>query len=960
MLLVQLLGPLEARVDGHRLDLGGQRARAILALLALDPGRVVDRSALVDALWEVDPPVSAVSQVAIHISGLRKILGREAIETVGSGYRLHPKSVEVDARTVERLIAEARADHDPDRLSAALARWRGPTLSGLHSAVLEPGIRALEELRLGTLEDWAALESDRGAHRTVADVLPAAVAENPLREGLRAQLMEALWHCDRRAEALALFREGRELLVDELGIDPGPRLRFLHQRILAGEDPAHDAATVPVPAQLPPAAGVLSGRDRELAWLEGLTSTVAASPRTAVVTGTAGVGKTGLALTWAHQNAESFPDGQLYADMSGFSAGPPADSHEVLAGFNRALGGDEPIGGTSLQERSALFRSLTARRRILIVLDNVGSAEQVRPLLPGSPTCAVLVTSRLSLDGLAARDGAEQVRLEPLEPAESLSLLAELVGDRVRDHPDWRCLLDSCAHLPLAIRVAAEHVRAHPGQDITTLLGEIADGHDRLDLLDSGGDAGGDVRAVLSWSYAALAESSARVFRAFGVLRASTADLFTLGAVTALDQRTVRQAVADLARAHLVQESAPGWFTQHGLLRAYATERARLEDSAEDRTAARARLMTHYVAGAALAQQLIDPGGEALTVDAENLPVPQLEDARSAGRWLGMQVPNILASLDDAPPDSTRLYQLSQLLGGFLNWRGNDGLGVRIHRAALEAALREGDASAVASARRRLGTALAQDGDPEAGRALLLRALAAARAGGNLIEITRTQNNLGVFDSWVGDHALARERFIEVLELCAAEGADHLAVVSMANLSEVLVDLGRPAEALDQAQETLTFARRLDDEQVLAESFHVLAASHAALGDLDHAREFAHESLRVSRAAGDRRSQIGALRDIGNVQLSDGDHEGALAHFRSALEISRETGNVGGVAETMEACGRALTAAGSPDALSYLEEALSIARRRGLETKENELRRALEDAAQRVEGASPHDRAERP
>src|SRR3954464_2417569 len=385
----RILGSLEACAGGRPLVLGGWRQRRVLAALLLRAGRVMPVADLVEAAWGDDPPATAESQARNRVAALRSILTRHGglIDTVDSGYRLRLDGASLDLAVFEELTARGRAARDPALLRQALELWRGPALDGLGGALLGQAATALEESRLAVLEDCLAWEADRST--VSVEELRELVAAHPVRERLVGLLVAALARGGRRDEALAVYRSLAGRLADELGIDPSPELRRRYQALRRRE----------VPAQLPADVAGFVGRAGELARLDGLLSDAQAG-RTAVLSaidGTAGVGKTALAVHWAHSVRDKFPDGQLYVNLHGYSTVAPADPADVLGSFLRALGVPPARVPADAAAAAALFRDQLADRRVLVVCDNAADAEQVRPLLPDAPGCLALVTSRQPL-----------------------------------------------------------------------------------------------------------------------------------------------------------------------------------------------------------------------------------------------------------------------------------------------------------------------------------------------------------------------------------------------------------------------------------------------------------------------------------------------------------------------------------------------------------------------------------
>ncbi|GLY48763.1 AfsR/SARP family transcriptional regulator [Lentzea sp. NBRC 102530] len=553
-----ILGPVEARDGAVRLELGGVRGQKVLAALLLAPDRVVPLTHLVDVVWDGEPPSTARHQIQKSVGDLRVTLGAPAsIVTDGPGYRLVLGSAGLDAVTFERHVAAAR-DAEPAEavrvLREALALWRGPALEGLTSGALQAEAQRLDERRIAVAQQCFAMQLELGQHAQVVTDLSVLVAANPLREQLVEQLMTALHRSDRQADALELYERTRRLLASGLGVEPGHGLRKAHQAILSRQrSPAPDA-----PAQLPARPAVFVGRG---ACVDELDASAFA-----VVTGGPGVGKTALAVHWAHRVRDRFPDGQLYANLRAHDDSPAATVTDVLAQFLRALGAARiPVDAG---ERAGLFRSVLADRRVLIVLDDAASEDQVRPLLPGTPGCAVVVTSRNHLRGLTALDDAHPVELGLLPPDEAHALITRLTGGE----PDAVAELAAvCGYLPLAIRIAV----ANLGPDrITDAVADLVRGN-RVALLAINGDRRAAVTGAFERSVRALPADAAKLFRQLGSLPGNDFTARTASGLMGVDD--VRGPLSSLESASLIEAHGGGRYRVPGLLHAYARSLCEIE-----------------------------------------------------------------------------------------------------------------------------------------------------------------------------------------------------------------------------------------------------------------------------------------------------------------------------------------------------------------------------------------------
>ncbi|MFI9387088.1 BTAD domain-containing putative transcriptional regulator [Kutzneria sp. NPDC052558] len=606
----RLLGTLEVLADGGRVAVSGPRQRTVLAMLLLSADRVVSVDSLVEAVWNGSPPATGRTQVAICVAALRKTFkaagcADDVIVTTSPGYQLVSRGHRIDAAEFDnRVVAAHQAAEQgnhveaADMYSAALELWRGPALAGVAGYPAETEAARLEEQRLAAYESFSALRLELGQHRALISELAALVREHPLREQARGQLMLAQYRAGRRAEALETFRGGRESSIEEVGIEPGPALRDLHDAILRDDPaltlvrPAAVGSTV-VPAQLPPAPPAFTGRAAELSVLDDLLTEQTA---VAVVTGPGGVGKTGLALHWAHRAAERFDDGQLYVDLRGYHDGTPADSAAVLGSLLRALGVTNEQIPADPTERATLYRSMLDGRRVLIVLDNARNFAQVRPLLPGNGRCRVLVTSRSPLGELVGGHVAVAVRLGVFDNDEAAAMLNNVIGaDRVDGDPAGVArLTELCDHLPLALQIAGTRLASRPHWTVRRLVTRLEDRSRRLDELD--GDGTGP-RASMEASYRALEPQAQRLYRRLGLITSPDFAAWVGAAVLDVGLEEADELIEQLVEARLLEVS-PGTGTRYhfqDLVRLHAREHALAEESPQQRDSACERALAGWL-----------------------------------------------------------------------------------------------------------------------------------------------------------------------------------------------------------------------------------------------------------------------------------------------------------------------------------------------------------------------------
>jgi DNA-binding SARP family transcriptional activator len=700
----------------------------LLGLLAMDPGTVVRRDGVVDVLWGQDAPHNAVNLVQTQVSRLRKLLapqGKDIITFAGAGYRLQIRSEQLDLLTFRALAANARAARaNGDDLAAcdlyeqALRLWRGDPLADLDVLADQPGVAEQRRELADVLLRYAEIACGFGFHDRVLPRLRSLAAAEPLNEPVHARLMMTLAGTGQQAAAVRVYEDIRFRLDREFGVYPSDELAEAHLRVLRQDIPVAKCSFSQrptghvVPRQLPAAARYFTGRDGERALLSDLLARVSPEAGGMVIaglTGMAGIGKTALAVSWAHQVADRFPDGQLFVDLRGFCpAGSPLEATEALHGFLTALGIPTGRIPEDIAECAALYRSTLASRRVLIVLDNARDAEQVRPLLPGSPGCMVLVTSRHRLTGLAAGEGAHLIPLGGLAEGEARSLLARLLSARqvVADPGAIGELIALCARLPLALCNAAARAAARPELSVATVVAEMEDERARLDALETG-EVSTSVRVLFAQSHARLSDLASETFQMLGMHPGPEITVPAAASLARLDRTRAQAAISELCDEHLLTEHAPGRYACHELLRAYAAEAARTHVSESRRRAAVYRMLDHYLHTAAVVSATLFPYLIQRTLDRPRPGVlpERVGDVRQAARWAEAERSVLLAVIGLAAEGGyfPHVWELPWAAGWFLNgeecWRQL----ADAQEVAAEIASRLGDPGGAALAHHHLG-----------------------------------------------------------------------------------------------------------------------------------------------------------------------------------------------------------------------------------------------------------------
>ncbi|WP_341715655.1 BTAD domain-containing putative transcriptional regulator [Micromonospora sp. FIMYZ51] len=906
----RLLGNVEAEADGNAIDLGHVRQRCVLAVLLVEANKAVHVDRLLDRVWLDRPPQRAHGTLYSYLSRLRRALS--VADDVGiarqqGGYLLNVDAMAVDLHRFQALVARARLTADDDQalrqFDEALGLWRGEPFTGLDTPWFNTMRTALHQARLAAERDRTDIALRRGQHSTLLAELSRAVAEQPLDERLAGQLMLALSRSGRQAEALEQYQRIRHQLADVLGVDPGRDLQELYLRILHG-DPGFAASAVAAsgpgsartPRLLPPPPANFTGRARELAALtEAVDRQVDTGGGTiSAVGGMGGIGKTWLALRWAHDNLDRFPDGQLYVNLRGFepaaAALPPA---VALRGFLDALGVPPGSVPTDLDAQAGMYRSLLAGRRMLIVLDNARDAEQVRPLLPGVPGCAVVVTSRQQLSGLVAAEGARPVTLDLLTAAEARELLASRLNDhRIEAEPTpVQGIVERCSGLPLALAIVAARAAAQPGFPLAALDRELGDLQGSLDGFAGSGDPATDLRSVFSWSYRALGEPAARLFRLLGLHPGPDISVPAAASLAALPQRQVRPVLGELSRVQLLVERIPGRYTCHDLLRAYAAELVESEPADAHRAAVH-RMLDHYLHSACAADARLSPLRDRLVLppaEAGVRPEAPADNAQALA-WFTEETAVLLRVVELAARHGfdRHVRQLAWASTTFLSRRGYWADLIAVQGRALTAAERDGDRAAQAQAHRDIVPAYSETGRFEVARAHLERALALLDELADRVGQAHTLLTLGWLSEKEGDQAVALHHDQQALRLFRDNGHQAGEARALNALGWDHAMLGAHHEAVRYCQQAVALQRRLGDLTGEANSWDTLGYAHHHLGHYEWAARCYGRSLKLNRELGHRYNEAEALQHLGDTRQALGDHPAATRCWRRALQILTE------------------------------------------------------------------------
>jgi len=907
-----VLGPLAIASAGGDIPLSSSVQRTLLAMLLLHANKPVSADLLAEVVWDGRPPATARTGLQNHVMRLRRTLGTSIgprLVTRAPGYLLEVHDGELDLtrftglRDSGHAAARQGAWHDAARmLGAALGQWTGEPIAGVRaSTLLAAEAQRLTELRLQTFELRIEADLRCGHHCDVIGELQSASAEHPLRERLRAQLMLALYLDGRQAEALGVYQDLRRTLVKEFGIEPERAIQRLHQQILAadpaltqawpgnGEQPAADHV---VPRQLPSALSSFVARNTELAQLTRWLDRPADTP-VIVVCGSAGVGKTALAVHWAHQVAALFRGGQLHLDLRGFSpAGEPLTLAEAVRSMLAALGVADYQVPASVQAQVGLYRSLLAdRERTLIVLDNARDAEQVRPLLPGAPGCLTVVTSRADMAELAAVEGARTLTLGVLSGPEARQLLVGRLGADLADKESGGVdeLSVLCARLPLALAIAAARALL-PGVTLAHLVLELRDTRSRLDGLDIGEQS--SIRTVFSWSYRLLSRPAARMFRLLGIQQGPDMNVWAAASLAGVPVDQAGHLLAELTRLQLLTRNSPARFGFHDLLRAYAAERAEDEEDPVSRRAALRRLFDHYLHTGSVASRLLYPARDPLALDppSDRVILERLADDQQALAWFEAEYEGLLAAVYQSGTAGfgVHAWQLAWYLAVFQERRGYWSDYARVQRVALAAASGLDDMAGVARANRNLGTALIHLGRRADARAHVLAARDVCRDMNDQTGEARVTLDLPWFSEQEGNYPEALAQSEYALSLFTAIGhragqGRALNVVGWYSLK-----MGDVRRGINLCEQAVALCAELGDQVGEAAAWDSQGYGACQLGDFPKAIACYRHAIELTRLIGDRYHHAEVLVHVGDAHQVAKDLSAAHRAWQDALVILDE------------------------------------------------------------------------
>ncbi|MCP3802418.1 tetratricopeptide repeat protein [Allokutzneria sp. A3M-2-11 16] len=936
----RILGPVEVWEAGSRLDPPPPKSRQILAMLLLEAGRITPAERLIDAVWGDEPPPHVRKALQVHISHLRQLLPSVSLRYSPPGYLLAVRPEQVDLHVFRSRVAAAMQEPDPGRASAllrdALALWRGRALADVGSDWMrERFFPGLEEERLAAIEARIDADLTLGRHAELATELPTLVADNPLRERLRGQLMTALYRCGRRAEALRVFQDARRAVTEELGIEPGPDLQRLHLDILEGRPGAagfsgetaagRDQATR---NYLPRDVHDFTGREHELRRLTESTVDTSSALRVWWLDGPTGVGKTALAIRAAHRLSDRYPDGQLFVELHGQSADhSPAAPEAALDALLRALRVPSERIPEGLRERAALWRAELAGRRVLVVLDDAAGEAQVRPLLPGGAGCLVIVTSGQRLSGI---EGATRVPLDVLPPEDARTLFSRILGDdRAQAEPDAVTeVVELCGYLPLAIRITGAKLAARSHWPVSRLLRRLRDERQRLDELSVGDLA---VRTGLAVTYLGLDEQSRRAYRLLGALGYANLPGWLASPLLDLPEDDAEDVFERLVDAQLVEVISkpvePLRYRVHDLVRIHARERAELEDSEQVRRDAVHRAVSALLSTVESLVENLPPAVPRLCQTELNSLPSKRNRTPETDSWFEQEEAALITAVERAAEldlaESAAGLAEALVFAWFAVHNRYDGW-ERTHDAALAALRRTGLRHGEAALECSLGQMYYKRDNFETAREHFRTALALFTEDGDARGEAVALNGIGMVNRELGEHSTALPALNRAYTLLADQGDEEGVAHALYGIGYSYRELGEDQAALRTLNLAAEMYRFVGNDRGEALALRGIGLVHRASDDLAAAEEYCERSHRIVVAVDDALLVRYTAQALAKVRIRQGKADEAEPMLLECLRGCRELHDAFGVALARRTLGECYIAMDEPErALAYLEQALT-------------------------------------
>jgi DNA-binding SARP family transcriptional activator/tetratricopeptide (TPR) repeat protein len=893
---VQLLGPVEAHTEGARLDLGPRKQRFVLAVLALEINRIVPVARLLELAWPEGAPRTAAHAIQVCVSGLRAALAGTsglAIETRGGGYVLRGDPFQIDVCRFTDLLDRAAAFDGEGRvalLTEALELWHGPALAdAAPPAVRERLSFGLEEARLTALEDRLEAQLRLGRIRWVITEAGALAEEHPTRERPLMVLMRALAAAGQAGEALDAYRRARAHLAEQYGLDPSESLRRLEVEILRGDPATHgpEPARPLPPRHLPPDPQAFAGRQRELADLDALLPA-----RLVVISGTGGVGKTTLAVHWAHHVAGRYPDGQLYLNLRGYDPGGAVEPGEAVRGLLDELGVPAERVPETADGQLAVLRRQLGGKRVLLVLDNARDAEHVRPLLSIAAGGLTVVTSRSECTPLVATEGARPLVLDLLSTVEARELLGRRLGpDRAAGEPDAvDDIIARCARLPLALAIAAARASTHRAFPLAALAAELRDAAGGLDALD-GGDPATDVRAVFSWSHRTLSEPAAHLFALLSLHPGPDVGVAAAASLAGATPAETRTWLTELTRANMLSEPVPGRYAFHDLLRAYAEEQV----DERERGSAVLRVLEHYLHAAHAAAMILHGQQQPIALDPPSPGVTIVRAATSdeAVAWFAREEANLLAAVHLAAEHAIdpHTWQLAWSVSLQLIRRGRWAEQEEAQRLARAAARTAGDTLGEAQATSCLALGYARAGRGDEAEALMLDALALFERTSDWVSPAMCFSILGWLCERKGDYAGVLRYTQEALDRYRSAGHLTGQALALGDVGWAHSLLGHYEEAIANCELALVLTREHGYADGESATLHSLGYIYLQLGDYARSIDCFERSVVLVRGLADKFNEADTLSALADAYERAGDRAAAQHSRLRALALFEEIGH---------------------------------------------------------------------